>query len=159
MWAITEKSHTYLSKNKETIVMFAFFLFVFSYIGSLQGEYQRKLYKELMENYNRLERPVLNDSAPIVVELGLTLLQIIDVVSVCFSLMWFFFYHAGVYCTMYISLYSIYFKSHFHLLTVLCTDFDLWRLKKHWIEIVIQVVPTKSKYTLFYWSKFSVDDK
>ncbi|XP_016421321.1 neuronal acetylcholine receptor subunit alpha-7-like [Sinocyclocheilus rhinocerous] len=46
---------------------------------SLQGEYQRKLYKELMESYNRLERPVLNDSAPIVVELGLTLLQIIDV--------------------------------------------------------------------------------
>lgn len=34
-----------------------------------------------MENYNRLERPVQNDSAPIVVELGLTLLQIIDVVS------------------------------------------------------------------------------
>ncbi|CAL8269815.1 unnamed protein product [Gadus morhua 'NCC'] len=30
-------------------------------------------------NYNRLERPVHNDSAPIVVELGLTLLQIIDV--------------------------------------------------------------------------------
>ncbi|XP_030643585.1 neuronal acetylcholine receptor subunit alpha-7 [Chanos chanos] len=46
---------------------------------SLQGEYQRKLYNELMTNYNRLERPVLNDSAPIVVELGLTLLQIIDV--------------------------------------------------------------------------------
>lgn len=36
-----------------------------------------------MENYNRLERPVQNDSAPIVVELGLTLLQIIDVVSGC----------------------------------------------------------------------------
>lgn len=35
-----------------------------------------------MQNYNRLERPVQNDSAPIVVELGLTLLQIIDVVSV-----------------------------------------------------------------------------
>ncbi|XP_029013881.1 neuronal acetylcholine receptor subunit alpha-7 isoform X2 [Betta splendens] len=32
-----------------------------------------------MVNYNRLERPVHNDSAPIVVELGLTLLQIIDV--------------------------------------------------------------------------------
>ncbi|KAK0131807.1 Neuronal acetylcholine receptor subunit alpha-7 [Merluccius polli] len=43
--------------------------------------YQRKLYRELMVNYNRLERPVHNDSAPIVVELGLTLLQIIDVVS------------------------------------------------------------------------------
>ncbi|TNM99234.1 hypothetical protein fugu_013798 [Takifugu bimaculatus] len=47
--------------------------------GSLQGEYQRKLYKELLANYNRLERPVVNDSAPILVELGLTLLQIIDV--------------------------------------------------------------------------------
>uniref|UniRef100_A0A674ME27 Neuronal acetylcholine receptor subunit alpha-7 n=1 Tax=Takifugu rubripes TaxID=31033 RepID=A0A674ME27_TAKRU len=46
---------------------------------SLQGEYQRKLYKELLANYNRLERPVVNDSAPILVELGLTLLQIIDV--------------------------------------------------------------------------------
>lgn len=43
------------------------------------GVYQRKLYRDLMVNYNRLERPVQNDSAPIVVELGLTLLQIIDV--------------------------------------------------------------------------------
>lgn len=47
------------------------------------GVYQRKLYRDLMVNYNRLERPVQNDSAPIVVELGLTLLQIIDVVSLC----------------------------------------------------------------------------
>lgn len=53
-----------------------------SLAGCLCGEYQRKLYRDLMENYNRLERPVQNDSAPIVVELGLTLLQIIDVVSV-----------------------------------------------------------------------------
>lgn len=51
--------------------------------GCHGGVYQRKLYRDLMENYNRLERPVQNDSAPIVVELGLTLLQIIDVVSVC----------------------------------------------------------------------------
>lgn len=48
--------------------------------GSMQGEYQRKLYKELLANYNRLERPVVNDSAAILVELGFTLLQIIDVV-------------------------------------------------------------------------------
>uniref|UniRef100_A0A8C7WW02 Neurotransmitter-gated ion-channel ligand-binding domain-containing protein n=1 Tax=Oryzias sinensis TaxID=183150 RepID=A0A8C7WW02_9TELE len=47
--------------------------------GSMQGEYQRKLYKELLANYNRLERPVVNDSAAILVELGFTLLQIIDV--------------------------------------------------------------------------------
>ncbi|KAI9522981.1 Neuronal acetylcholine receptor subunit alpha-7, partial [Dissostichus eleginoides] len=43
------------------------------------GQYQRKLYNDLLVNYNRLERPVQNDSAAIVVELGLTLLQIIDV--------------------------------------------------------------------------------
>uniref|UniRef100_A0A7N9AYF8 Neuronal acetylcholine receptor subunit alpha-7 n=1 Tax=Mastacembelus armatus TaxID=205130 RepID=A0A7N9AYF8_9TELE len=43
------------------------------------GVHQRKLYRDLMVNYNRLERPVQNDSAPIVVDLGLTLLQIIDV--------------------------------------------------------------------------------
>ncbi|XP_010900329.1 neuronal acetylcholine receptor subunit alpha-7 isoform X1 [Esox lucius] len=47
--------------------------------GSQQGEHQRRLYKDLMANYNRLERPVINDSSPILVELGLTLLQIIDV--------------------------------------------------------------------------------
>uniref|UniRef100_A0A3Q3AF70 Neuronal acetylcholine receptor subunit alpha-7 n=1 Tax=Kryptolebias marmoratus TaxID=37003 RepID=A0A3Q3AF70_KRYMA len=46
---------------------------------SSQGEHQRRLYKELLANYNRLERPVVNDSAAILVELGLTLLQIIDV--------------------------------------------------------------------------------
>ncbi|KAM4585409.1 neuronal acetylcholine receptor subunit alpha-7-like isoform 4-T4 [Odontesthes bonariensis] len=47
--------------------------------GCRGGVYQRKLYHDLMVNYNRLERPVQNDSAPIVVELGFTLLQIIDV--------------------------------------------------------------------------------
>ncbi|KAL3067434.1 neuronal acetylcholine receptor subunit alpha-7-like [Trematomus bernacchii] len=47
--------------------------------GCHGGQYQRKLYNDLMVNYNRLERPVQNDSAAIVVELGLTLLQIIDV--------------------------------------------------------------------------------
>uniref|UniRef100_A0A672GSX6 Neuronal acetylcholine receptor subunit alpha-7 n=1 Tax=Salarias fasciatus TaxID=181472 RepID=A0A672GSX6_SALFA len=47
--------------------------------GCFGGVHQRKLYHDLMVNYNRLERPVHNDSAPIVVDLGLTLLQIIDV--------------------------------------------------------------------------------
>lgn len=48
---------------------------------SQQGESQRRLYRELLRNYNRLERPVVNDSQPLVVELQLSLLQIIDVVS------------------------------------------------------------------------------
>ncbi|KAF7686715.1 neuronal acetylcholine receptor subunit alpha-7 [Silurus meridionalis] len=62
------------------LVRVVFFVWTsFCIKGSLQGEHQRRLYKELLENYNRLERPVANDSAPLVVELGLTLLQIIDV--------------------------------------------------------------------------------
>ncbi|XP_042171064.1 neuronal acetylcholine receptor subunit alpha-7-like, partial [Oncorhynchus tshawytscha] len=51
----------------------------FCFKGCVGGQYQRKLYKDLLTNYNRLERPVFNDSAPILVELGFTLLQIIDV--------------------------------------------------------------------------------
>ncbi|NXX21863.1 ACHA7 protein, partial [Podargus strigoides] len=46
---------------------------------SQQGESQRRLYRELMRNYSHLERPVVNDSQPLVVELQLSLLQIIDV--------------------------------------------------------------------------------
>ena len=48
---------------------------------SLQGEFQRKLYKELVKNYNPLERPVANDSLPLTVYFSLSLLQIMDVVS------------------------------------------------------------------------------
>lgn len=103
---------TWGSVNNDRIVIvlfFPFFLSFFLSIDSLQGEYQRKLYKELMENYNRLERPVLNDSAPIVVDLGLTLLQIIDVVSVCFCFffMWSSFHDAGLHHTMHIPLPSV----------------------------------------------------
>uniref|UniRef100_A0A8D1TM76 Neurotransmitter-gated ion-channel ligand-binding domain-containing protein n=1 Tax=Sus scrofa TaxID=9823 RepID=A0A8D1TM76_PIG len=48
---------------------------------SLQGEFQRKLYKDLVKNYNPLERPVANDSQPLTVYFSLSLLQIMDVVS------------------------------------------------------------------------------
>nr|XP_009673646.1 PREDICTED: neuronal acetylcholine receptor subunit alpha-7-like [Struthio camelus australis] len=54
-------------------------LFLSFFKVSQQGESQRRLYRELLKNYNRLERPVLNDSQPVVVELQLSLLQIIDV--------------------------------------------------------------------------------
>lgn len=48
---------------------------------SLQGEFQRKLYKDLLKNYNPLERPVANDSQPLTVYFTLSLMQIMDVVS------------------------------------------------------------------------------
>ncbi|XP_035521631.1 neuronal acetylcholine receptor subunit alpha-7-like [Morone saxatilis] len=47
--------------------------------GSLQGVYQRRLYKELMRNYNPLERPVNNDSNSLTVHFSFSLLQIMDV--------------------------------------------------------------------------------
>ncbi|XP_067416127.1 neuronal acetylcholine receptor subunit alpha-3-like [Emydura macquarii macquarii] len=48
---------------------------------SLQGEFQRKLYKELLKNYNPLERPVANDSQPLTVYFTLSLMQIMDVLT------------------------------------------------------------------------------
>ncbi|XP_078139244.1 neuronal acetylcholine receptor subunit alpha-7 [Centroberyx gerrardi] len=47
--------------------------------ASQQGAYQRRLYKELMRNYNPLERPVSNDSHSLTVHFSFSLLQIMDV--------------------------------------------------------------------------------
>ncbi|KAL6113495.1 chrfam7a [Pungitius sinensis] len=46
---------------------------------SLQGPGQRRLYRDLMTDYNPLERPVPNDSQNLTVELGINLIQILDV--------------------------------------------------------------------------------
>ncbi|XP_054897686.1 neuronal acetylcholine receptor subunit alpha-7-like [Poeciliopsis prolifica] len=68
-----------LRKSNGPVLVGVYLWATFYYQACHCGVYQRKLYHELMLNYNRLERPVQNDSAPILVELGLTLLQIIDV--------------------------------------------------------------------------------
>ena len=41
--------------------------------------HERKLLKDLLENYNTLERPVFDESEPVELLFGLTLQQIIDV--------------------------------------------------------------------------------
>ncbi|XP_051992071.1 neuronal acetylcholine receptor subunit alpha-7-like [Xyrauchen texanus] len=46
---------------------------------SVQGPYQRTLLKNLLKDYNPMERPVANDSLPITVVLSLSLVQIMDV--------------------------------------------------------------------------------
>lgn len=48
---------------------------------SLQGYHEKKLLNHLLNNYNLLERPVANESDALEVRFGLTLQQIIDVVS------------------------------------------------------------------------------
>ncbi|XP_037079755.1 neuronal acetylcholine receptor subunit alpha-7-like isoform X6 [Pollicipes pollicipes] len=47
--------------------------------GSVQGPHEKRVLEKLLNNYNVLERPVANESEPIVVSFGLTLQQIIDV--------------------------------------------------------------------------------
>jgi len=60
-------------------------------IGFLPSEIQgnaeaKKLYTELLSNYNKLIRPVGNNSDRLTVKLGLKLSQLIDVVSSFLSL-------------------------------------------------------------------------
>lgn len=54
------------------------------HVVSVQGPNQRRLYNDLMKGYNILERPVQNDSQTLTVEFGLSLMQIMDVVS-CYA--------------------------------------------------------------------------
>ena len=49
--------------------------------GSVQGPHEKRLLHHLLDKYNTLERPVANESEPIQVSFGITLMQIIDVVS------------------------------------------------------------------------------
>uniref|UniRef100_A0A8C9U2L9 Neuronal acetylcholine receptor subunit alpha-7 n=1 Tax=Scleropages formosus TaxID=113540 RepID=A0A8C9U2L9_SCLFO len=46
---------------------------------SVWGPHQRYLLKELLKDYNRMERPVANDSLPITVKFSMILVQIMDV--------------------------------------------------------------------------------
>jgi len=48
---------------------------------SCQGPHEKRLLNHLLSTYNTLERPVANESEPLEVKFGLTLQQIIDVVS------------------------------------------------------------------------------
>ncbi|XP_067002120.2 neuronal acetylcholine receptor subunit alpha-7 [Anabrus simplex] len=49
------------------------------YSESLQGPHEKRLLHTLLDHYNVLERPVANESDPLQLSFGLTLMQIIDV--------------------------------------------------------------------------------
>lgn len=55
----------------------------FLFTDSLQGPHEKRLLNNLLATYNTLERPVANESESLEVKFGLTLQQIIDVVSGC----------------------------------------------------------------------------
>lgn len=50
--------------------------------GAESGMHERRLLNDLLANYNKLERPVINESEAVQLSFGLTLQQIIDVVSI-----------------------------------------------------------------------------
>ena len=61
---------------------FRSFLFVVGLLGFVEANPDaRRLYEDLLTNYNKLIRPVANNSDKLVVKLGLRLSQLIDVVS------------------------------------------------------------------------------
>jgi nicotinic acetylcholine receptor, invertebrate len=62
-----------------------------SLTGIHAGSHEKRLLQQLLDQYNVLERPVANESDPLQLSFGLTLMQIIDVVSVHFSIIEFIF--------------------------------------------------------------------
>uniref|UniRef100_A0A087Y9W4 Uncharacterized protein n=1 Tax=Poecilia formosa TaxID=48698 RepID=A0A087Y9W4_POEFO len=59
----------------------AFWLLILATLlrGSVQGPHQRYLLKELLRDYNPMERPVANDSQALTVHFSFTLIQVMDV--------------------------------------------------------------------------------
>ena len=56
-------------------------MYILFFIGVQSGPNERRLINDLMMDYQNLERPVFNESDPLNLKFGLTLQQIIDVVS------------------------------------------------------------------------------
>lgn len=72
-----QKDSFILMINRSKVVI----VFFLRLSDSLQGYHEKRLLNHLLNNYNLLERPVANESDPLEVRFGLTLQQIIDVVS------------------------------------------------------------------------------
>lgn len=64
-------------------VLFAAFFVALQFATGLANPDSKRLYDDLLSNYNRLIRPVGNNSDRLTVKMGLRLSQLIDVVSTC----------------------------------------------------------------------------
>ena len=53
---------------------------MFSITDTICGKYEKKLLRHLMVDYDDMERPVENETEPLMLTFGVTLQQIIDVV-------------------------------------------------------------------------------
>ena len=70
-----------VNQKKEATYRFHFISTLFSVSGTFGGRFEKKLLRDLMVDYDNLERPVVNESHPLLVTFGITLQQIIDVES------------------------------------------------------------------------------
>ena len=57
------------------------FFIIFLFLGVYCGSHERRLLNDLSLNYNMLERPVAEEADALEIVFGLTLQQILDVVS------------------------------------------------------------------------------
>ncbi|KAG8178949.1 hypothetical protein JTE90_027828 [Oedothorax gibbosus] len=62
----------------KTVIPFILLVFIL-FEDSAQGPHEKRLLHDLLSTYNQLERPVANESEPLLLSFGLTLQQIIDV--------------------------------------------------------------------------------
>lgn len=65
-------------------VLFAAVFIAIQFATGLANPEAKRLYDDLLSNYNRLIRPVGNNSDRLTVKMGLRLSQLIDVVSILF---------------------------------------------------------------------------
>ena len=73
-----KEKHEKLFQEKRNLVLITY---LFVIVGAESGMHERRLLNDLLANYNKLERPVVNESEAVMLSFGLTLQQIIDVVS------------------------------------------------------------------------------
>ncbi|XP_068211467.1 neuronal acetylcholine receptor subunit alpha-7-like isoform X6 [Palaemon carinicauda] len=76
-------SSTPSSTSREAVLRWSFWPLILLIVclpkEAACGQYERRLLHDLLDNYNNLERPVDNETEPVVVTFGITLQQIIDV--------------------------------------------------------------------------------
>lgn len=63
------------------MIIYIFFFYSILFTVCHGGYHEKRLLHQLLDAYNVLERPVVNESDPLQLSFGLTLMQIIDVVS------------------------------------------------------------------------------
>lgn len=77
---------SYNTPKMGSFLLFAIFIALQLVSTGLANPEAKRLYDDLLSNYNRLIRPVGNNSDRLTVKMGLRLSQLIDVVSTIFAL-------------------------------------------------------------------------